>query len=304
MEAATEDDEALQIATEIKSLDARGIPIEDMVVLYRANFQSRTIEEALLRSGIPFRLESGVSFYQRKEVSCLVNYLQVIHDPLSDESDTALVNILNVPNRYLGNQFSSKLREYSTANNLRLFSALKAMPIEVDYERKGVQQFVHLIENLTASAIGRKAAEVIQLVRTHVAYDKHFTESDIPLPDDQKIANIEQLCHVAENYKNIAAFLKYLRPLSLVKNSTEGKGVRLMTIHKSKGMEFPVVFIIGLAENLLPFAKGEIEEERRIAFVGMSRASTLLHLSHANTYNGKIAQRSTFLSEILTPCQA
>lgn len=303
MEAATEDDEALQIATEIKSLAARSIAYEDMVVLYRANFQSRTIEEAFLRNAIPFRLESGVSFYGRKEVSCLVNYLQVIHDPESDQGDIALLNILNVPNRYLGNKFISKLQGYSAANNQGLFAALKAMPIEVDYEKKGVQQFVQLIENLRAAAIHKTAAEVIQLVRAMVDYDKHFTESDSSGPDDQKTANIDQLCHVAEKYQNIAAFLKYVLPLSQVRQGPEGKGVRLMTIHKSKGMEFPVVFIAGLAENLLPFAKGEIEEERRIAFVGMSRASTILHLSHANTYNGKVTQRSIFLQEILAPCQ-
>jgi len=301
MEAATEDDEALQVVTEIKSLVKSGIRLEDMVVLYRANFQSRTIEETFLRNAIPFRLESGQSFYQRKEVSCLVNYLQVIHDP---ESDQALLNILNVPNRYLGNQFSSRIREYSTANNQRIYSALQAMPIEVDYEKKGVADFLKLIENLRVAAINKTAAEVIQLVRSMVAYDKHFTESDISGPDDQKVANIDQLQNVAENYQNVAAFLEYVQPLSQVRNaSPEGKGVRLMTIHKSKGMEFPVVFIIGLVENILPFAKGEIEEERRIAFVGMSRASTILHLSHAHTYNGKAAKRSSFISEIIAPAK-
>jgi len=304
MEATTEDDEAQRIAIEIRGLHARSIAYEDMVVLYRANFQSRTIEEAFLRDGIPFRLESGQSFYQRKEVRCLVDYLQVIHDPLSDEGDKALLNILNVPNRYLGNRFTKKLQDYAAQNKLRLMVALEVMPNEIDYENQSVEGFIGLLEDLQFEALGKTASEVIRLVRATVAYDKHFTESDRLQPDDQKTANIDQLQNVAEKYINIAAFLESVRPFNQAsQGSTEKKGVRLMTIHKSKGMEFPVVFIIGLVENILPFAKGDLEEERRIAFVGMSRASTILHLSHANTYNGKIAQRSTFLDEILAPCQ-
>lgn len=305
MDAASGEDEAQLIANEIKGLSARSFAYKDMVILYRANFQSRAIEESLLKENIPYRLESGQNFYQRREIRCLIDYLQVINDPYSDKGDKALLNILNVPNRYLGNRFKQDLVHYAANNAMHLIDALGKMPCSIAFEQKNAKEFNHLVDILQREAIDLTPSETLGLIRSVLDYDNKITESDILQPDDPKIANIEQLQQVAEKHDNLSSFLEYVGKFQQQQKDkvpSNGKEVRLMTIHKSKGMEFQIVFIAGMVDNILPMGKGDLEEERRIAYVGMSRASAMLHLSYAHQYNGRAAQISPFLNEIHDPC--
>ncbi|HRR72803.1 MAG TPA: ATP-dependent helicase [Syntrophorhabdaceae bacterium] len=299
IEGATEEDEAMQIVEEIKDLvDKKGYALKDIAVLYRANAQSRVIEEALRKNKIPYHIENGMNFYQRFEVKVLLEYLRLINNPYSDCGDEALKTIINVPNRYIGRKFMEELEEYAAENNLYLYEALKAIRIDVPYINRFVREFIAIMEPLIRDISSIEPAEMIGILREVLDYDKFITDDEIPSPDDEKIANINQLMLSAVRYGSIESLLSYTDTFTDEK-SHDKNGVALMTIHKSKGLEFPVVFIIGMIDGIIPDKRGDIEEERRIAFVAATRAMKMLYLTHSRIYMGKKVRRSTFLDEMI-----
>ena len=148
-------------------------------------------------------------------------------------------------------------------------------------------------------AENQQPSELIHLLRVALDYDRFITDDDMPSPDDVKIENLNQLVMAAARFNDIGSFIKYTETFQEQSVSDNKEGVRLMTIHKSKGLEYPVIFLIGMVENILPSKKGNLEEERRICFVGISRAMKLLYLSWSMTYLGQPAKKSIFLDEIL-----
>ena len=156
-----------------------------------------------------------------------------------------------------------------------------------------------MIDPLIADAETLQPAELIQLLRNTLDYDRTVTNSDLPSPDDVKIENLNQLVMAASRFNSIQDFIDYTETFQNEAVSDNREGVRLMTVHRSKGLEFPCVFLVGCVENILPSKRGNPEEERRICFVAISRAMTLLYLSHSLTYLGTAAKRSIFLDEIL-----
>ncbi len=298
LESSSEETEALNLVNEITDLvDRRGLAYQDIAVLYRANFQSRIIEEVFCQHQIPYRIENGLNFYQRSEVKALLDYLRLINDPDSEVGDAALKSIINIPNRYVSRKFTAELEQFASRNSLHLYQALQTMPITLPYLRKNIREFVKFLNPLIEENETLKPVEVIQLLRETLDYDRYITEDDIPSPDDVKIQNLEQLQLAAVKHRNLKSFLKFTEAFQ--GPATQDKeGVSLMTIHKAKGLEFPVVFVIGLVEGIMPTKKGDLEEERRICFVGISRAMQLLYLSYSHTYLGQPAQKSIFLDEI------
>jgi DNA helicase-2/ATP-dependent DNA helicase PcrA len=141
--------------------------------------------------------------------------------------------------------------------------------------------------------------QVIQQIRTTFDYDRFIVDEDVPSPDDVKINNINQLQLAATRYSTIGSFIDYTDSFQDEAIADDKEGVNLMTVHKAKGLEFKVVFVIGLVEGLMPSSKGNLEEERRICFVAISRAMHLLFLSHPFNYLGQPAKKSVFLDEIL-----
>lgn len=300
LECANEEHEALSIVNEIQDLvERRGYQHKDIAVLYRANFQSRIIEEVFTQHKVPHFIEAGISFYNRLEVKTLLDYLRVIHDPSTVEADEAMTSILNVPNRYIGRKFIKDLEEYAASEDKHLYEALRTFPVDAPYLRKNVKDFQKLLDPLIKDADTLEPAETISMLREILDYDSYITDDDIPTPDDQKIQNINQLHLAATRFKSIERFLEYTDTFS--DDSVNDKnGVRLMTIHKSKGMEYPAVFVVGLVENILPSKRGDTEEERRICFVGISRAMKHLYLSYYySCLNGQQATKSIFLDEIM-----
>ena len=299
LESSSEETEALNVVNEIREMVDKGeFNHRDIAVLYRANFQSRYLEEAFQQHKIPYHITNGQCFYDRKEVKVLLDYLRVISSPDSDDGNDALVNILNVPNRYIGRKFIQELKDFSSRRGVHLYEGLKSMGIDLVYVRKNVRDFVSFMDPLIDDAGNLMPSEVIQLLRSSLDYDRYITDEDIPSPDDVKIANLNQLQLAAARYSSIAAFLEYTESFQDQHVSDNKDGVSLMTIHKAKGLEFPVVFLVGMVEGILPSKKGDLEEERRICFVAMSRAMKLLYLSHSLSYLGQQAKRSIFLDEI------
>ncbi len=299
LESSSEEGEALSMVNEIRDLvDQKGYQYKDIAVLYRANFQSRFTEEVFAQMKIPYYIENGLNFYQRSEVRYLLDYLRLIVNPDSEEGDEALKSILNVPNRYISRKFIQELTEFSNKQNIHLFEGLKSMPVDLPYIRKNVRDFISFIIPLADYAPNLLPAEVIQLLRNQLDYDRFITDEDIPTPDDVKIANLNQLQLSAARYSDIQAFLEYTDGFS-EQMSNDKEGIALMTIHKAKGLEFPIVFVIGLVEGITPTKKGDIEEERRIVFVAISRAMKILYICYSHTYMGQAAKKSLFIDEIM-----
>jgi DNA helicase-2/ATP-dependent DNA helicase PcrA len=170
------------------------------------------------------------------------------------------------------------------------------MPIDLPYVRKNVKELIHFLDPLTGQQM--EPGELILLLRNALDYDRLITEDEIPTPDDVKIANLNQLQLAATKYTDLSAFLVYTDSFK-ADTANDKDGVALMTIHKAKGLEFPVVFVIGLVEGISPSKRGDLEEERRICFVGISRAMKRLYLAYSHTYLGQPAKKSIFLDEIL-----
>ena len=297
LSALTEEDEAITIVNEIKDLQERSTPPSDIAILYRANNQSRVIEEELSRAKIPYHIENGVNFYQRHEVKILLDYLRLITDPDSDEGDEALRSVINVPNRYVGHKFMKELEDFAVQKGLHLYEALKKMPVKIPYLKKYMKGLINLVDPLMKDTVKIEPAELISVLRDVLNYDRYITDDDVPSPDDSKIANINQLQMAALKYDKVPRLLAYTDSFR-EEMSNDKNGVSLMTIHKSKGLEFPVVFVIGMIEGVLPNKNGDIEEERRIAFVGLSRAMKNLYVSYTQKYIGRNVKKSSFLEEI------
>jgi len=295
IEAANEDDEAVQIVNEIKNLCLE-YSYNDIAILYRANSQSRVIEEALAKHDIPYRIENGMTFFEKYEVKPLLDYLKLIQDPNSSDGDDALKSIINIPNRYIGRRFIGQLEEF--AHHEGLYAALKKMPVEVPYLKANIREFTRMVDSLVKRKDDIEPVDMIGMIRDTTEYDKWVMEDEIPSPDDDKLESLDQLQMVAAKYHDIPSLLNYTDSFRQ-QNRKSDDGISLMTIHKAKGLEFPVVFCIGLVDGILPNCQGDIEEERRIAFVGISRAMRLLYLSYSTTRRGKPAVISPFLEEIL-----
>lgn len=299
LEASSEEGEALNLVNEIAELvDHQGYAYKDIAVLYRANFQSRVIEEVFSQHKIPYHIENGLNFYNRPEVKHLLDYLRVIDSPDSEEGNEALLNILNVPNRYVSRKFTKELEEFSNRRAVNLYQGLKEIGIDLPYVRKNVKEFIAFLDPLIDYANNMGPAEIIGILRNSLDYDRFITDEDIPSPDDVKILNLNQLQLAAARYGNIKSFLEYTDSFQ-DEMVNDKEGVSLMTIHKAKGLEFPAVFVIGLVEGITPTKRGDLEEERRIVFVGISRAMKLLYLSYSHSFMGQACKKSIFLDEIM-----
>jgi len=300
LEASNEQTEALGVVNEIVDLiERRGYQYSDIAVLMRCNFQSRYIEETFMQAKIPYHIQNGTTFYDRWEVRCLLNYLRVINSPDSDEADEALLNILNVPVRYVSNALKDQLKVFCRERGIHYYQGLKSMIIAVPYVRKLIKELVAFLDPFIESAESLEPVQAIQSIRTTFDYDRFVVDEDIPSSDDVKINNINQLQLAAARYSSIGAFLEYTDSFQDETVGDDKEGVSLMTVHKAKGLEFPVVFVIGLVEGLMPSGKGNLEEERRICFVAISRAMHLLFLSYPLNYLGQPSKKSIFLDEIL-----
>jgi len=302
LECSSEEDESIQVCNEIRELVEGGhYAYKDIAVLYRANFQSRTLEETFSQHEIPYSIEKGMNFYQRREVRVLLDYMRLIHVP---ESDEALKTILNVPNRYIGKKFLADLEVYATEHNEPLYASLKSISIAPAYLNRSVRDFVNLMDPLIESRETLEPVELIRTLRNELDYDRFISEDEVLNPDDSKVENLDQLELAASRFNSIEAFLDHTETFQDTSKGKDKNGVSLMTIHKAKGLEFPVVFLVGLVEGILPSSKGNLEEERRICFVGMSRAMHLLYLSYSLLYLGQPAIKSPFLDEIRSSTQS
>ena len=291
----SERDEAQFIAKTILDGVADGRKFSDFAILYRMNAQSNSIEQALSRSGIPHRVIGGRRFYDREEIRDMVAYLQVINNP---HDDVRLGRIINVPKRGIGATTLEKASEIAAGLGESIYSVIKDADVYPQLSRAAtkLKSFVALIDGLMeAEQSGDYSlAELYNLILEHTDYEKYLkTEKDNP---DVRIENIEELSSniikFEEDYAEEASLSNFLEEISLQTDidnyDAEADSSVMMTLHSAKGLEFPVVFIAGLEEGVFPsiatmMNPDELNEERRLAYVGITRAKEKLYITKATS---------------------
>ena len=289
--AGDERDEAAWIADRIRQMNRRGKPYGDVAVLYRTNAQSRVLEDMLMRANIPYKVFGGQRFYDRKEVRDILAYLRVIVNPADDVS---LRRIINVPRRSIGDSTVQELMNHALENDMPLYSALSDMPESLGARpRKCVMEFFMLITLLMALKETMPVDEFVSTLLDKTGLMEQYKRED---SDEARarLENIQEFLGAVTEYVKSAenpTLEEYLENVSLVTDLDQaednGRGyVTLMTLHSAKGLEFPVVFMTGLEEGIFPSSRSmqdedRMEEERRLCYVGITRAQKVLYISRA-----------------------
>lgn len=293
--AQSEHEEAAFIGdTIVKKHDIHGIPYGDMAILYRTNAQSRVLEEALIKRALPYTMVGGTKFYDRKEIKDVLAYLRVLYNPFDDLS---LLRIINVPKRSIGATTVSKLQDYARENGTSLFMTLTQLHLVDTIKGKTkekLEEFGILIFTLVAEMDDKSVLDILEAILDRTGYLAQLEESTDP-QDQVRAENIGELLSVAKDFQDTnptGTVEDFLEQVALVNDvdsfEQEESKVTLMTLHAAKGLEFPIVFLGGLEEGLFPHSRTlmnpeEIEEERRLAYVGITRAEKELYISNATT---------------------
>ena len=293
--ADDEHDEASFIATEIDTLtDNEGIKPSDVAVFYRTNAQSRSIEDVFIRVGMPYKVVGGVRFYERREVRDALAYLRALANP---EDDVSLRRILNVPKRGIGDRAEAMVEAFAQRERISFWAALERAqeaPGMATRSLTMITPFVSMMNDLrTLIESGADPATVLQAVLEQSGYVAELSASSDP-QDEGRLENLAELESVAQEFSDDnpdGTLIELLERIALVADADQipdddGGVVTLMTLHTAKGLEFPVVFLTGLEDGVFPHMRSlsdpkELEEERRLAYVGITRARERLYLSRS-----------------------
>src|SRR5271165_6812895 len=310
-EALDGENEALFIADTIEKLLSAN-PAERAAVLYRTNFQSRQIEEALRRYGRPYLVVGGFSFYQRAEVKDILCYLKVLQSP---NDSIALLRVINTPARGIGKTTIEQIEQYALEHGVSVWTAIgkmieeRAFPARAESALRG---FHSLIEELAEELPRKEIHELLTDILDKTGYQK-MLETDKDPEAESRLGNLSELVNAAaEAAERGEGLTEFLDHAALVADSDDldmQSQVSLLTMHNAKGLEFPVVFIAGMEEGLFPHTRSfdslaGMEEERRLCYVGMTRAEKQLYLSWAKfrrRFGGGSPERaipSRFLKEV------
>jgi DNA helicase-2/ATP-dependent DNA helicase PcrA len=319
IESYNAEEEAQSVINEVEKLVSQEqISLKDCAVMYRVNAQSRALEETFLRYGVPYKLVGGTRFYQRQEVRDIIAYLRVIHNP---HDNVSLLRILNVPGRGIGQKTVSMVQSWARAHDTSHFGALKqisdnaiageakqSIPARIVQALAG---FHALMVNLAAQSNRLDLSHLLDEILKDTGYREYILGKE---DGEERWENIMELRSVASDYNEMSpdeALMAFLEKVSLVSDIDElddkSDAVTLITLHQAKGLEFPAVFIVGLEEGLLPHRRSfddpeEMEEERRLCYVGITRAKNRLYLLRSyrrNLFGGSAANPpSRFLQDI------
>ena len=305
-------DEVSRIIEIIKRNHQNGIAYRDMTILYRTNAQSRLFEEGFLRYNIPHKVFGGISFYSRAEIKDIIAYLSIIVNP---QDELNLQRIINVPKRKVGEKGIEKIITYARENNLNLLEALSHIKeisgLTVVGKEKLLEMY-DIIKELKDLSYTETASYIVQTLIDKIKYIDYIKENYSDA--EARIENIDEFKNSILELENVVGELRlneYLENVSLISatDDLEEKSdyVKLMTIHNSKGLEFPIVFLVGFENEIFPgsramFEEKEMEEERRLCYVALTRAEKKLYLSHATIRfvygQDRLSTPSVFLKEI------
>lgn len=301
--AKTTKEEANSIAERIKKLSKAGVPYGDITILYRAHYIARTIEEGLMRAEIPYTVYSGVQFFDRMEIKDALSYLRLI----AYRDDLSFMRIVNTPKRNIGEKRMRFLKEYAAANGCLLYDALVKSIDEPIFANTQARRFVKLIERFSSIYHTMPASELLSAVLNESGYEEALRTEGA----QDRLDNLAELKQAVYEYETgcgeesrLEDFLSHVALLTNADAAAAPNAVKLMTVHTAKGLEFPYVFICGLDEGMFPSKRTSsfeaMEEERRLAFVAMTRAEKGVYLSDAEGrgLDGSFRYPSRFVFDI------
>ncbi len=301
--AKTTKEEANSIAERIKKLSKAGVPYGDITILYRAHYIARTIEEGLMRAEIPYTIYSGVQFFDRMEIKDALSYLRLI----AYRDDLSFMRIVNTPKRNIGEKRMRFLKEYAAANGCLLYDALVKSIDEPMFANTQARRFVKLIERFSSICHTMPASELLSAVLNESGYEEALRTEGA----QDRLDNLAELKQAVYEYETgcgeesrLEDFLSHVALLTNADAAASPNAVKLMTVHTAKGLEFPYVFICGLDEGMFPSKRTSsfeaMEEERRLAFVAMTRAEKGVYLSDAEGrgLDGSFRYPSRFVFDI------
>jgi DNA helicase II / ATP-dependent DNA helicase PcrA len=309
--ASDEYAEARFVVSEVEKLTGRGEPAREIAAFYRTNAQSRALEDVLVREGVPYQIVGGVRFYERAEIKDAMAYLAVVSNPADS---VGLERIINVPKRGLGNTSVAKLQDHARRSGITLYEAL-AEASEAGLAGKAAKACAslrELFEGWRVAAREVPPAELIGAVLDESGYRGELRNENT-IESESRLENLEELINAAREYERVEpepTLDGFLQEQALYSEqdsvTSEGGRVTLMTLHNAKGLEFDHVFVVGMEEGTFPHARSldeqNLEEERRLAYVGITRARKTLTLTHAklrsNWGEREYRMPSRFLSEI------
>jgi DNA helicase II / ATP-dependent DNA helicase PcrA len=314
--ADSEQGEAQFVAGKIKELTREGkYTLSDVAILYRTNAQSRVMEEVLLKSNIEYSIVGGTKFYDRKEIKDMLAYLRLISNP---DDDISLQRIINVPKRGIGSSSVDKMANFATMHDISIFEALDSVELLGLSPKitKGAREFRDLIKNYTQMQEFLSVTELVEEILDKSGY-REMLKAEKSIEAQSRLENLDELLSVTKNFEEVSedkSLVAFLTDLALVadidsldEDGEKTDSITLMTLHSAKGLEFPVVFLIGLEEGVFPHSRSlmeeaEMEEERRLAYVGITRAEQTLFITNAQmrTLFGRTSMNpaSRFISEI------
>ncbi|WP_226086430.1 DNA helicase PcrA [Mesobacillus sp. S13] len=314
--ADSEQGEAQFVIGKIQEQLRNGRKLSDIAILYRTNAQSRVIEESFLKSNIDYSIVGGIKFYDRKEIKDILAYLRLISNP---DDDISLQRIINVPKRAIGSTSIDKIANFATMHDLSMFQALETIEMIglSPKAEKAAAEFRNLVSNYTHQQEYLSVTELVEEVLEKTGY-RDMLKAEKSLESQSRLENIDEFLTVTKSFEESSedkSLVAFLTDLALVADidrlDDDGQQktdfVTLMTLHSAKGLEFPVVFLIGMEEGVFPHSRSlmeedEMEEERRLAYVGITRAEEELFITNAQmrTLFGRtnMNPESRFIKEI------
>ena len=278
-------DEAIGIGDKIEKLKSK-FKLNNITILVRAIFQTREFEERFLKIGIPYRIIGGIKFYERAEVKDCVAYLRIVNQP---RDDLSFERIVNVPKRSIGESTIKTIYDYSKKNGYSLEDGSKKM-IELNLIKPkpkiGLNSFLNLLDKWRFDLRKKiNHVKLLQIILDESGYSQMLKDKK-DLENENRLENIKELLNAMKEFDNLESFLEHVALATSIDQDWEGQKVNLMTMHASKGLEFDVVFLPGWEEGLFPHQKSMeekgqsgLEEERRLAYVGITRAKKIAHIS-------------------------
>jgi len=306
-EAYDQDAEGRFVVDTISELVAQGeVRPGDCAVMYRTNAQSRALEDAFVRAGLPYKLVGATRFYSRREIKDVIAFLRLIHNPAEGVS---MARVINVPKRGIGRKTQAALEEAALKRGVSVYEVLKDMPDALGTRaRRAVTAFLEMLESLLAARDQLTVAQLVDRVLEDTGYEDYLRDGTEEGED--RWANVLELRNVAAEYEDLT-LTDFLAEVALVSDvddlSADVDAPTLMTLHSAKGLEFPVVFITGLEDGLLPHFRSledaeQMAEERRLMYVGLTRAEDRLYLTHAfrrvRYGESELSEPSCFLDDI------
>ena len=300
-EAYNDEQEASFIAGEVKRLGDNGVKLSDIAIMYRTNAQSRGLEERFVTDRLPYRLVGGTRFYERREIKDLLAYLRLVLNPFDSVS---LDRVLNVPARRIGDKTHTELRSWANSQQVPAYTALQmlapseellATTIDAPFSqtaRSSLLGFLTLLNELIAAAPLLTVGRLLSLILEKTGYRQYLMDQ-FPADGEERWENAQELRNVAAQFDELEpehALIRFLEDVALMSDTDEYdekiEAVTLITLHAAKGLEFPVVFISGMEEGILPHIRSfddpaQMEEERRLCYVGVTRAKDRLYLVRA-----------------------